>query len=74
MSDSRNSRYKGNTRRLVIAFDVGTTFSGISYCILDPDSTPKICSVTRYVRALAYVGIQMDSDADLILRPFDDSE
>ncbi|KIJ93873.1 hypothetical protein K443DRAFT_377119 [Laccaria amethystina LaAM-08-1] len=31
-------------RKLVLAFDVGTTFSGISYCILDPE----IRSVARF--------------------------
>jgi hypothetical protein len=33
---------------LVLAFDVGTTYSAISYCILDPGEVPKIEPVTRY--------------------------
>ena len=33
--------YTGLTRQLVLAFDVGTTFSGISYCILQPDEVPQ---------------------------------
>ncbi|KAJ8585555.1 hypothetical protein M405DRAFT_745130 [Rhizopogon salebrosus TDB-379] len=40
--------YKGLTRKLVIAFDVGTTFSGVSYCILDPGEVPVIRGVSRY--------------------------
>jgi len=40
--------YGGSTRKLVLAFDVGTTFSGISYSILDPGQVPKIQGVTRF--------------------------
>ncbi|KAG9307937.1 hypothetical protein JVU11DRAFT_12878 [Chiua virens] len=34
-------------RKLVLAFDIGTTFSGISYCILEPGKVPEILGVTR---------------------------
>ena len=40
--------YRGSTRTLVLAFDVGTTFSGIGYAILDPGEIPKIQAVTRW--------------------------
>ncbi|KAH7912713.1 hypothetical protein BJ138DRAFT_1228277 [Hygrophoropsis aurantiaca] len=40
--------YQGNSRKLVLAFDVGTTYSGISYCILDPGDIPVIQGVTRF--------------------------
>ncbi|KAH9485825.1 Heat shock 70 kDa protein 12A [Psilocybe cubensis] len=40
--------YSGSQRKLVLAFDVGTTFSGISYSILDPGEVPEIRGVTRY--------------------------
>ncbi|KAF8554802.1 hypothetical protein OG21DRAFT_1522180 [Imleria badia] len=40
--------YRGLSRKLVLAFDVGTTYSGISYCILDPGEIPKILGVSRY--------------------------
>ncbi|PPQ96389.1 hypothetical protein CVT26_004991 [Gymnopilus dilepis] len=44
--------YQGPHRKLVLAFDVGTTFSGISYrlltSILDPGEPPEIRGVTRY--------------------------
>ncbi|KAI5116123.1 hypothetical protein M0805_004503 [Coniferiporia weirii] len=43
-----SKEYKGPSRRLVITFDVGTTFSGVSYCLLDPGQEPKICNITRY--------------------------
>ena len=40
--------YHGTNRKLVIAIDIGTTYSGVAYCILDPGETPKVLSVTRY--------------------------
>ncbi|KAG6857419.1 hypothetical protein H0H87_004781 [Tephrocybe sp. NHM501043] len=40
--------YSGLTRSLVIAVDVGTTFSGVSYAILEPGEIPKIHGVTRF--------------------------
>lgn len=39
--------YSGEESRLVIAIDVGTTFSGASYTILQPNQVPKIYSVSR---------------------------
>ncbi|KAI6156475.1 hypothetical protein EDD17DRAFT_1845061 [Pisolithus thermaeus] len=44
---SRQS-YWGTHRKLVLAFDVGTTFSGISYCILDPGDVPVIRGVSKF--------------------------
>lgn len=41
--------YSGSIRSLVLALDVGTTFSGVSYAILEPGEIPKIHGVTRYV-------------------------
>ncbi|KAF8441288.1 hypothetical protein L210DRAFT_3611856 [Boletus edulis BED1] len=40
--------FHGRVRGLVVAFDVGTTYSGVSYAILDPGEVPKIQGVTRY--------------------------
>ncbi|KAG6334774.1 hypothetical protein ID866_4307, partial [Astraeus odoratus] len=40
--------YQGRERKLVLAFDVGTTYSGVSYSILDPGEVPKIHGVARY--------------------------
>ncbi|KAH6918429.1 hypothetical protein BKA70DRAFT_1087615 [Coprinopsis sp. MPI-PUGE-AT-0042] len=40
--------YVGTRRKLVLALDVGTTFSGVSYSILDPGQPPEIKGVTRY--------------------------
>lgn len=45
---SSRQPYRGLSRKLVIAFDVGTTYSGASYCILDPGEVPKILGVARY--------------------------
>ncbi|OBZ72247.1 hypothetical protein A0H81_07926 [Grifola frondosa] len=39
--------YIGTARSLVLALDVGTTFSGVSYAILEPGEVPKIHGVTR---------------------------
>ncbi|KAF8962417.1 hypothetical protein BDZ97DRAFT_2022504 [Flammula alnicola] len=43
-----NTPYRGSTRKLVLAFDVGTTYSGISYSVLDPGQVPVIKGVTRF--------------------------
>lgn len=40
--------HQGAGRSLVIALDIGTTFSGVSYAILEPGEVPKIHGVTRY--------------------------
>ncbi|KAF6752176.1 hypothetical protein DFP72DRAFT_905128 [Ephemerocybe angulata] len=48
MSLPAREKYAGETRRLLLAFDIGTTFSGISYSILDPGNVPEIRPVTRY--------------------------
>ncbi|RDB20559.1 Heat shock protein 12A [Hypsizygus marmoreus] len=45
---STRSPYSGASRKLVLALDVGTTFSGISYCILEPGHVPQIKGVTRF--------------------------
>ncbi|KAK0196216.1 hypothetical protein F5146DRAFT_319918 [Armillaria mellea] len=42
------NRYQGTYRKVVIAFDVGTTFSGASYAILDPGLVPEVRGVTRF--------------------------
>ena len=41
--------FQGSQRKLVLAFDVGTTFSGVSYSLLDPGLVPEIKGVTRHV-------------------------
>jgi len=45
-SDTRNS-YAGFSRALIIALGVGTTFSGVSYALLEPREVPKFHGVTR---------------------------
>ncbi|PWN39971.1 hypothetical protein IE81DRAFT_325981 [Ceraceosorus guamensis] len=40
--------YRGQSKRLVIAVDLGTTYSGASYCILTPGKTPEIAEVTAF--------------------------
>ncbi|KAJ3531699.1 hypothetical protein NM688_g7538 [Phlebia brevispora] len=40
--------YSGQRRSLVLALDIGTTFSGVSYAILEPGEVPKIHGVTRF--------------------------
>ncbi|KAJ7578245.1 hypothetical protein C8J56DRAFT_969491 [Mycena floridula] len=40
--------FTGPRRKLVLGFDVGTTFSGVSYSVLDPGTVPEIKAVTRF--------------------------
>ncbi|KAH9940096.1 uncharacterized protein BXZ73DRAFT_43137 [Epithele typhae] len=40
--------YGGSVRKLVLGIDVGTTYSGIAYAILDPGEVPVIHGVTRF--------------------------
>jgi hypothetical protein len=46
--------YGGAYRKIVLAFDVGTTYSGIGYAILDPGEVPKIQGVTRYLFSFCF--------------------
>ncbi|EIN07325.1 hypothetical protein PUNSTDRAFT_144834 [Punctularia strigosozonata HHB-11173 SS5] len=45
---SSRQAYNGPRRKLLIALDVGTTFSGISYSILEPGEIPQVLWVTRF--------------------------
>ena len=47
--DTARARYSGSSRKLVVALDIGTTFSGAAYALLDPGEIPQIRSVTRQV-------------------------
>ncbi|KAL1726862.1 hypothetical protein EV714DRAFT_276153 [Schizophyllum commune] len=40
--------YSGSSRKLYACIDVGTTFSGISYCIAEPGLPPEVKGVTRF--------------------------
>ncbi|KAK1226885.1 hypothetical protein PQX77_010132 [Marasmius sp. AFHP31] len=40
--------YQGLFRKMVIALDVGTTFSGASYAVLDPGLSPVIEGVSKF--------------------------
>ena len=42
-----HARYSGLSRKLVVALDIGTTFSGAAYALLDPGEVPRIQAVTR---------------------------
>ncbi|KAK0222701.1 hypothetical protein EDD85DRAFT_860799 [Armillaria nabsnona] len=48
MNTAVRKPYSGSRRKLVLAFDLGTTFSGISYTVLDPGTIPEIKGVTRF--------------------------
>ncbi|KAI0734053.1 hypothetical protein C8Q72DRAFT_771544 [Fomitopsis betulina] len=45
---SQGKPYTGTTRKLLLAIDIGTTFSGVSFCVLDPGKVPEVLSVIRY--------------------------
>ena len=47
--DTTRAHYSGPSRRLVVALDIGTTFSGAAYALLDPGEIPIIRSVTKWV-------------------------
>lgn len=47
MSVPQRQPYKGLQKKLVIAFDVGTTFSGVSYAVLIPGEPPLVQGVTQ---------------------------
>ena len=34
--------------KLALAFDIGTTYSSVSYCIKEPHHGPEVLSVSRY--------------------------
>ncbi|RDX46327.1 hypothetical protein OH76DRAFT_1485574 [Lentinus brumalis] len=42
------NRYRGPTRKLVLAIDVGTTYSGMAYALLDPGEVPMPYVLHRY--------------------------
>ena len=41
------ANYTGLSRKLVVALDIGTTYSGAAYALLDPGKATQIKSVTR---------------------------
>ena len=45
--ETARARYSGPSRKLVVGLDIGTTFSGAAYALLDPGEVPRIQSVTR---------------------------
>jgi hypothetical protein len=53
MSAKERRAYDGPGAKLVLAFDVGTTYSGVSYAIMEPGEVPEIQSITRSVLASA---------------------
>ncbi|KAM6497397.1 hypothetical protein JOM56_007870 [Amanita muscaria] len=55
MATHERQPYSGKERKLVITIDVGTTFSGVSYALLDPGLVPQIQPVTQYVRTFESV-------------------
>ena len=47
MSSATRPPYAGPCLKLVVAFDIGTTYSGASYSLLEPGQPPIIQGVTR---------------------------
>ncbi|KAL1743095.1 hypothetical protein HDZ31DRAFT_41741 [Schizophyllum fasciatum] len=56
--------YAGSARKLIIAIDVGTTFSGVSYSILDPGQVPQVCGVNRLVDFISSFPAQEHAGGD----------
>ncbi|KAJ7214941.1 hypothetical protein GGX14DRAFT_609817, partial [Mycena pura] len=40
--------FSGTTQKLVLGIDVGTTYAGMSYCLLQPGKIPSILPITRF--------------------------
>lgn len=59
--DIDRARYTGPSRKLIVALDIGTTFSGAAYAFLDPGETPRIQPVTRRV-FLVFADLEPISD------------
>ena len=49
MNSATRALYSGPSRKLVVALDIGTTFSGAAYGFLDPGEIPIIRSVKKQV-------------------------
>jgi len=49
-----SAQSSGSSRKLVVGLDIGTTFSGAAYALLDPGEVPQIQSVTRHVLPLLF--------------------
>jgi hypothetical protein len=60
------SPYKGSSRKLVLAFDIGTTYSGVCYALLDPGVVPEIKPVTT--QGLLPLTSRVDLTADCMGR------
>ena len=54
--------YYGPSQKLVVALDIGTTFSGAAYGFLDPRKTPIIRSVTKQVFSPAHSLVMRGSE------------
>ena len=42
--------YRGSKKGLVLSIDVGTTYTGVSYALLEPGQSPEINTVYGYER------------------------
>jgi hypothetical protein len=47
-------RYEGEKEKLVVAIDIGTTFSAVSYCILRPKCNPQLETVSHLSYTVTY--------------------
>ncbi|KAJ7511443.1 hypothetical protein B0H11DRAFT_1955116 [Mycena galericulata] len=45
---ARRTAFSGAVRKLVLGIDIGTTYAGMSYCLLEPGKIPNILPVTRF--------------------------
>jgi molecular chaperone DnaK (HSP70) len=50
------SLYEGETRKLVVSIDIGTTFSAASFCILQPGEVPEFVEVRDTVHSVIFMG------------------
>ncbi|KAF7350599.1 hypothetical protein MSAN_01620000 [Mycena sanguinolenta] len=45
---SPRKSFSGPARKFVLGMDIGTTYAGLSYCLLEPGRIPDILPVTRF--------------------------
>jgi len=65
MANTARARYSGHSRKLIVALDIGTTFSGAAYALLDPGEVPEIQSVTRQVSS-PIPGLAINGDEQMV--------
>ena len=65
------SPYTGSSRKLVLAFDIGTTYSGVSYALLYTGLVPEIASVVKYSFSITLLFSKVNLVMQVCGQPYD---